>query len=94
MSTGWIAAIAGFLVAGTALYKMASSTSDSKIDTPWYVPQIAEDYANAEAARIQQEQKARLEAGLMRAFAQGGLVMLGVGIVLGAMKAGPRRSSR
>ena len=94
MSTGWIAAIAGYAVFGIAAYKVATKTVDSSIDTPWYVPQAVEDYANTEAARVQQEQKAEVEAALMKAFAQGALVMIGVGLVLGALKTTPKRRTR
>ena len=95
VGSGWVAAIVGYGVFAAVAYRSLTSTSHSTIDTPWYVPQSVEDYANVEAARIQAEQKTAAEAALMTAFGKGALAMLGVGLLLGAWTSGrgPGRTS-
>lgn len=95
MSHGWIAAIVGFAVFGLAARNVFSATPDSSISTPWYVPQVVEDYANTEAARIQAEQKRAAEARMTQAIAKGALAMAGTALVLGAfVNSGRSRRSR
>lgn len=94
---GWVSAIVGYVVFGVSAYRaLTSSVDDSTIDTPWYVPQDVEDWINAEAARIQQEQKAKAEQALMKSFGLGALAALGTGLALGAFTSSrlPARRSR
>jgi len=93
MSTGWIAAIAGYATAGVMVYKLATTTEDSRVTTPWFVPQGTEDWINEKIAAIQQEQKQRVEDSLMKAFGAGILVMIGTALVLGSLS-GTKRLAR
>ena len=89
--SGWIAAIAGYVVFAIAVKGIVTSAEDSTIDTDWWVPQGTEDLINETIARIQQEQKARVESKLITAVCQGAIAMVGTGVLLAAWGMGSHR---
>lgn len=87
---GWAAVATGFVAFWMAARGAVTGAEDTKIETPWFVPQGTEDWVEEKASEIQQEQKQRVETALSRAFGQGLVAMAAVAVAFGAIKAGRR----